>query len=172
MSVRCMEHVPRNARTQKAAMSVSVLTALSLLVNHMGLSVLLRVRFWHKNSLDMLAFLGLFPPGSDILISVKGTHQCCSCQTTSASAVSTCPLISIQTMWTMQSTFKPWITFGIQRVKASVSLFLQDFLIAAARLNINRSQKLNGVFLCVLQVLFIGQFLVGDLSLAQSNAPI
>ena len=62
MSVRCTAHVPRTARTQKAAMSVSVLKALSPLVSHMGLSVLLKVKHGKKNSLDMFPSFLLIPP--------------------------------------------------------------------------------------------------------------
>lgn len=52
--------------------------------------------------------------------------QSCSCRTTFVFDVSICPLSSIRTMWTMPSTFMPWITCGIQRAKASVSLFLYN----------------------------------------------
>lgn len=44
MSVRCMGRVHRTAKTQRAAMSVSVLTAFFLLASPMGLSVLLKVK--------------------------------------------------------------------------------------------------------------------------------
>lgn len=44
MSVRCMGRVHRTAKTQRAAMSVSVLTAFFLLASPMGLSALLKVK--------------------------------------------------------------------------------------------------------------------------------
>jgi len=134
MSVRCTARVLKSARTQRAASSVFAPKVFSLLVSRTGPSALPRVRAWHahreKDYLQTLPFISVF-------ISVQETHRCCCCRTTSASVASTCPLSSIQTMWTTLSTSKPWTTCGIQRAKDSVRCLLQHlFMFLFAALNI------------------------------------
>lgn len=53
MSVRCMAHVLRSAKTQKAVTSVFALKVFFLLVSRMGQSVLPRVRAHHSHTGEM-----------------------------------------------------------------------------------------------------------------------
>lgn len=121
MSVRCMAHVLRSARTQRVVTSVFALKVFFLLVSRMGQSVLPKVRAHQSHTGDK--FFEIIPSIEDIKCtsnSEQETHQFCSCQTTFASVVSISPLRSTQTMWTTLSTSKPWTTYGILRDKDSV----------------------------------------------------